>query len=69
MDSTTETKTTKTAALVTAGILAGAGIATLATLWLTRKGPFSGRELPLRSMLENCDEAARYLENRLLRTA
>lgn len=64
-----ETKTTNSAALVTAGILAGAGIATLATLWLTRKGPFTGRELPLRSLLESCDEAARHLENRLLRTA
>ena len=69
MDSTMETKTTKTAALVTAGVLAGAGIAALATLWLTRKGPFSGRELPLSSLLDNCDEAARYLESRLLQTA
>ncbi|HLK14035.1 MAG TPA: hypothetical protein VKT78_04455 [Fimbriimonadaceae bacterium] len=69
MDSTTETKTTKTAALVTAGVLAGAGIATLATLWLTRKGPFSGRELSLNSLLDNCDQAAQQLENRLLRTA
>ena len=50
-------------------IIAGAGIATLATLWLTRKGPFSGRELPLGSLLESCDEAARSLENRLMRTA
>lgn len=69
MDSIVEAKGTKTAALVTAGVLAGAGIATLATLYLTRKGPFAGRPLSLRTILDDCDEAARNLESRFLKTA
>ena len=64
MDSPTESKTTSKAALVTAGILAGAGVATLAALWFMRKGPFSGRDLSMSSILDRCDEAARNLENR-----
>ena len=62
MESPTESNTAAKAALVTAGIIAGAGVATLAALWFTRRGPFSGRELSLSSMLDRCDEAARNLE-------
>jgi hypothetical protein len=69
MESPTESNITTKTVLITAGILAGAGAATLATLWLTRKGPFAGREMPLDSLLDRCDEAARALENRLLLSA
>ena len=69
MDSPTESKFATKAVLIGAGVIAGAGIATLATLWLAKKGPFAGRDLTLNSLLDRCDEAARNLESRLLRTA
>ena len=61
MDSTMETKTPQKAALITAAVIAGAGIAALTTLWLTRRD----RDLSLKSLFNRCDEAASRLENRL----
>jgi hypothetical protein len=69
MESEIEQKGGPKAAYLAAGLLAGAGMLTLAALWARHRAESGALGGSLDSILNKCDSAAARLEKRLLLSA